>query len=146
MSYTVFLPHVQGGGGKPGRTTQVLALVNAMREGAGRHRLRHDDGLARAAQLHAEDMRDRDYLDHDSPERPWTERIAEHYPDWAALGEVIGASAPTAEVMVQAWMDSEPHRQIILSEHFEDAGVGYAEGGTYGTYYVIDFGRRKHAD
>lgn len=41
-------------------------------------------------------------------------------------------------------MDSEPHRLIILSDQFDEAGAGYAEGGgRYGNYYVIDFGRRK---
>lgn len=148
MSYTVFLPQVQGDGDAPvGMTDQVLLLVNALREGAGLHRLHHDADLARAAQLHAEDMRDRDYFSHDSPGQPWYERIAAHYKNWAALGEVIGAQAATAEDMVQAWMDSQPHRLIILSAQFEDAGVGYAEGGgQYGNYYVIDFGRKKRAD
>lgn len=106
--------------------------------------MRHNVGLARAAQLHAEDMRDQDYFSHDSLDRPWYVRVAEHYPDWQTLGEVIGAQAATAAAIVQAWMDSEPHRAIILSEKFEDAGVGYAEGGgRYGNYYVVDFGRRN---
>ena len=145
MSYTVFLPQVQGGGGTE-RTAQVLALVNALREGAGLLTLRHDADLSKAAQLHAEDMRDRDYFAHDSPEQKWHERVAAHYKNWAALGEVIGAQAATAEGMVQAWIESEPHRLILTSVEFEDAGVGYAEGGgRYGNYYAIDFGRRRHA-
>lgn len=101
MSYTVFLPFVQGEA-MPGRTAQVMSLVNARRAEAGLPWLSHHAGLAKPAQLHAEDMRDRDYFDHDSPEQKWHERIADHYPNWATLGEVIGAQAPTAESMVQA--------------------------------------------
>jgi uncharacterized protein YkwD len=53
------------------------------------------------------------------------------------------AAAPAA--IVQAWMNSPPHRAIILTAAFRDVGVGIAAGapqGGPGQTYTLDVGRR----
>ena len=67
--------------------------------------------------------------------------------DWS-LGEDIGwgtGSESTAAAMVRAWMNSPPHRRIILDRGFRDIGVGVASGVPIageagGATYVIDLG------
>lgn len=40
-------------------------------------------------------------------------------------------------------MKSAGHRANILSIVFQDMGVGYAAGGHYGEYWVVNFGAKK---
>ena len=48
--------------------------------------------------------------------------------------------------IVQAWMDSPPHRENILSSDFEEIGLGIVTGVPFssnaGATYTTDFGRR----
>jgi uncharacterized protein YkwD len=70
------------------------------------------------------------------------------------LGWGTGASFSTPTGMVAAWMESPPHREIILTAGFAEAGVavtpsvpamltGSAGAGTPGATYAIEFATRK---
>jgi uncharacterized protein YkwD len=67
--------------------------------------------------------------------------------DWA-LGEDIGwgtGSASTPASMFRAWMDSPPHRRVILDRTFRELGVGVTPGVPVpaegdGATFVLDFG------
>jgi hypothetical protein len=52
--------------------------------------------------------------------------------------------------IVQAWMDSPPHRENILSSEFEEIGLGIVTGVPFssnaGATYTTDFGRRTPSD
>ena len=60
---------------------------------------------------------------------------------WGAGAGVTPASR------VSAWMHSPPHRWILLSPGFRDAGIGIAAGvpggSARGFTYVAAFGRRR---
>ena len=66
----------------------------------------------------------------------------------ATTGQNIGWGAgadATPEAIVRAWMNSPPHRRIILTAAFREAGVGVAaslpamlERGTSGATYTLD--------
>jgi uncharacterized protein YkwD len=62
---------------------------------------------------------------------------------WATAGDA------TPLGMVTAWMNSPPHRQIILSGAFRDLGVGVTAAlpsvlgqGSEGAIYAVEFGAR----
>ncbi len=64
------------------------------------------------------------------------------------IGWATGADATPAGI-VAAWMDSPPHRQIILTAEFRDVGVGVAPAapaafaaGQPGATYTAEFGAR----
>jgi uncharacterized protein YkwD len=72
---------------------------------------------------------------------------------WAA-GENIGwgtGTLSTAESMVQAWMNSPPHRENVLDSSFREIGLGIALGvpsgsdSGLGATYTTDFGLRELA-
>ncbi|HEY8664738.1 MAG TPA: CAP domain-containing protein [Propionibacteriaceae bacterium] len=44
--------------------------------------------------------------------------------------------------VMASWMNSAGHRANILNCALTELGVGYATGGTYGSYWTQDFGTR----
>lgn len=48
----------------------------------------------------------------------------------------------TPKEMVDAWMDSPPHRAAILSSTFKEMGAGFQNRGDKG-FYTADFGLRR---
>jgi len=115
---------------------ETLRQINQQRKAENLKLLHIHQSLCRAAREHAEDMAANDYFAHGA----WVERIRRHYPNYRAIAENIAAGYDTVESVVAAWMASDGHRKNILSTWFQDCGIGYAQGGSYGHYWVIDFG------
>lgn len=85
--------------------------------------------LQTAARLHSWDMSVSGYFDHDScnGRTPWQRAAAQGY---AATGETIGGAYPSPAAMVDGWMNSSGHCNILMSGSRTEVGVGYAnEGG-----------------
>ncbi|MEU8764465.1 CAP domain-containing protein [Streptomyces sp. NPDC048659] len=118
---------------------QVLSLANSERRKAGCDPLRSDGKLRKAAQRHADDMSDREYYAHNSPEgRTPGERITAAGYDWSTWGENIFRGPHTAAEAVQGWMKSEGHRKNILNCAFKEVGVGVSLADN-GPWWVQDF-------
>ena len=127
---------------------QVLDLVNAERQQRQLPALRLAPGLADAARLHARDLAEDGYLEHDSFDRSdggltrtcaWAERVRRFAPDRNRLAENIAAGASTPRDVVEGWMKSPVHRDNVLGAGFTELGVGYWPGGPSGFYWVADF-------
>jgi uncharacterized protein YkwD len=119
----------------------VRCLVNEQRAARGLDPLKRDADLAQAARGHASDMTAREYFSHVS-------RNGEHLGDrlrdagygrpgdgWYA-GEALGwGTGPraTPASLVQAFLDSPPHRRILLSERYQEIGVGASLGAPEST-------------
>ncbi len=99
--------------------------------------------LATAAQGHATDMATHNYFDHNSQDgrTPW-QRIAAAGYSGSALAENIAAGQSTPQAVVAGWLQSPGHCANIMNARLKDLGVGYAQGGSYGSYWVQDFGAR----
>ena len=132
--YTVYAPQVTAAP----TVADVLYRVNIARMAHGLAPLTRHDGLATSAQRWAEHLRDTNTFEHGA----WAERISEYYAHWRTIGENLAAGYVTAQDAVDGWMDSDGHRANILNAEFEEAGVGYAAGGYYRHYYVMDYGAR----
>ncbi|MGI9860177.1 CAP domain-containing protein [Moorella naiadis] len=119
---------------------QVIDLVNAERAKAGLKALAADPRLARAARLKAEDMRDHNYFSHESPTYgSFANLLQQSGISFRTAGENIAAGYRTPAAVVAAWMNSPGHRSNILNANFTAIGVGYAAGGSYGTYWAQEF-------
>jgi uncharacterized protein YkwD len=105
-----------------------------------------DDDLARAASLHAEDMADRKYFDHDTPDgRSFVDRIEATAYDGYAAGENIAMGFQSAEAVMAGWLDSPGHCVNVMDPDFVHVGLGFASRSEAGytlptTYWVQDFG------
>lgn len=120
---------------------QILTRVNAERAKAGCKAVVLDPRLTAAAAGHAQDMATNDYFSHTSRDgRTFVDRIkAQGYP--VPRSENIAAGQPTVTAVMDAWMASAGHRANILDCTAVAMGAASAKGGTYGIYWVQDFGR-----
>ncbi|MEU6889931.1 sigma-70 family RNA polymerase sigma factor [Streptomyces viridosporus] len=109
-------------GGTP--AAQVLALTNTERAEAGCGPVTFDDRLARAAQLHSEDMSANDYFSHTGQNgSSFVDRAkAQGHPSPGA--ENIARGQSSAASVMEAWMNSPGHRANILNCSLKTLGVG----------------------
>jgi uncharacterized protein YkwD len=126
----------------------VLCLVNKKRAAHGLGALKLDKRIQTAAGRHARDMQKHHYFDHQRPGGPdLTARL--HRAGWygRAWGENIaygcGASG-TPRATVRMWMNSPPHRSIMLSGTYRQGGIGVTDGAPCGSgaMWVLDVGRK----
>lgn len=131
-------PQEPAGGGSE-REQEVIDLTNAERADAGCDPLRADARLYEAAALHSDDMVERDYFDHVSPDGDGPGERAERagYESWG--GENIAWGYRDAAAVVEGWMDSPGHRANILNCDFVAIGVGEAASDD-GPYWTQTFG------
>ncbi|MFG2769961.1 CAP domain-containing protein [Streptomyces sp. NPDC048350] len=133
-----------GGGGKAAQfVEQVVALANTEREKAGCSPLRADGRLHESAQAHADDMADRDYYGHTTPEgRDAGDRITAAGYTWSSWAENIHRGPKTPVEAMEDWMKSDGHRRNILNCSFKDVGVGVTLTSN-GPWWVQNFGVRR---
>ncbi|MFC3995504.1 CAP domain-containing protein [Nocardiopsis sediminis] len=120
-------PAPGGGSGASALAQEVVTLTNAEREAAGCGPMRVDDDLTQASQLHSEDMAERDYMAHDTPEGigPAERALEAGYTAWS--GENVAAGYTSAEAVMEGWMNSPGHRANILNCDNTAIGVGESD-------------------
>jgi len=102
--------------------------------------------LTQAARRHSRDMADHNFTSHTGSDgSAGGQRMQEAGYSWTTWGEIIGwGFGGDTGSMVNWWMNSPPHRSIILSSSFTDFGVGYARNpnSDWRHYWTVNFGRR----
>ncbi len=138
------------------RSAALLCVIGAERGARGLAPVSESPQLSLAAQRHADDMVARAFFAHVTPggttlaERVLATGYIRNRRTWA-LGEAIAwAQDPldTATRLVRAWLNSPPHRAILLDRSFRDVGIGVTPGLTdgsagVGATAVLDFGFRS---
>lgn len=136
----------------------VVESLNEERNDRGLATLDASDGLAAVGRSHSRDMYERDFYAHENPdgEQPWdraasagvqecedggqyaSENIhrGETYVTQSSLGAdesyFIDNSETMAEYLFTGWMASDGHRENMLMERWDYAGVGiYLEDGEF---------------
>lgn len=125
-------------------TQRLAAEINAERMARGHPRLPDSEKLARAAWIQADQMAKRDTLAHVLPGSPYPTlgaRInAVGYPAvWA--GETLAAGYSDPGKLVQAWLASGSHREVLLSRTPSEFGIALALTPGGRPYYSVVFGR-----
>ncbi len=119
---------------------RVLELTNDIRAEHNLTPLVWDDTLASLAKEHCEDMADRGYFSHNTPEgKSPFDRMKEAGIRYVYAGENIAAGHYSPEEAVNSWMKSEGHRENILNPNYKSLGVSFARGGSYGIYWAQEF-------
>jgi len=123
---------------------QIVQLVNLERTARGLAPLRVNPLLTWIAEQYACEMIERDFFAHVNPytgEGPG-DRAAKVGYVYAMLGENLAAGQQTPQEAMADWMEStEGHRENILHSAWEEIGVGVRLGGSYGIYWVQEFGK-----
>ena len=118
--------------------TKVVELTNEQRRKNGLKNLVPDTALSNVAQEKSNDMQAKKYFSHTSPTygSPF-DMMRDFGVTYQSAGENIAMGQPTAEEVVNAWMNSEGHRKNILSPNFTHIGVGHTGTGNYWTQMFI---------
>lgn len=135
----------------------TLCLLNQLRAAYHLLPLRSNHELQAVATTQVRGMVRHDYFNDNSPSGQTPGTLIEAIPYGAHAASLSTAqdlgwgtlSDATPAGMVAAWMNSPPHREIILTGEFRDAGVGVAPTvpaivghGERGATYAVEFAAR----
>ena len=110
----------------------LLSSTNSARSQNSVKSLKINSKLAAAAQAKANDMANRNYWSHNTPEgkSPWTFVVAKGY-SYQKLGENLAAGFSNEQATVNGWMGSAPHKENLLDSAFSEVGFGWANNANY---------------
>ncbi len=114
------------------RQTNNLVALNEVRE------------LVNAAHDHSQDMATRESMSHTGSDGSDPgQRITRANYSWSAHGEIVGFGFAAASAVVDAWMNSPIHREVIMTPVFRDFGAGLVYSRDGEPYWTVNFGLRK---
>jgi uncharacterized protein YkwD len=128
------------------------ALIEELNDARAQHglaRLRAHRGLSRAADAHTGDMLRADFFDHPSSDGTPFDRRVRRFADVGTVGETLASLQRRdggAATVVQMWLDSPPHRAIVLRGEFRSVGVARrwgTLGGSGSAVVTADFASRR---
>lgn len=125
-------------------SARLVDLTNKDRASDTLAQLTVSPSLTAAAQAKADDMAEKGYFAHTSPEGldSWHWFKQEDY-SFAYAGENLAVDFTDSDDVNQAWLDSPTHRANILNGHFTEIGIATAKGTFEGhstTFVVQMFG------
>lgn len=113
----------------PGATDSFGAALNSERAASGLAPVSRNTRLTAAAQAHAQDMAARGYLAHTSPDGvSYTARMRAHGYRNCLAAEAISRGIRSTGHALQSWMDSPPHRSLLMHPQVQEYGVGESGG------------------
>ncbi|KAI9594533.1 hypothetical protein BDF19DRAFT_414580 [Syncephalis fuscata] len=97
--------------------------------------------LNRSAQKHTVDQAQMHEMTHTGSDgsRP-SQRVRRVGYNYRAVGECVAFGYETEEEVMRAWMNSPPHKAIILDRTYRELGIGYARSADSVPYWTMDFG------
>ena len=117
---------------------QVVELTNQERTKNGLPALKLDVELSKVARDKSKDMQTKNYFSHTSPTYGSPFDMMKAYGvSYKAAGENIAMGQRSPEEVVQAWMNSQGHRENIMNPNFTHIGVGHVATGNYWTQMFI---------
>lgn len=127
---------------------EVLRLTNEFRKEKKLKPLSLDQTLAKAADVHSENMAKQDFFSHTGKDnsKPW-ERAQKLGYESGYVGENIAAGYSSAKAVVDGWKNSPGHRANMLNPNYNEIGVGhyYLQNDTgkvnYNHYWTQKFGK-----
>lgn len=122
----------------------IVSQTNQARAEVGLPSLVVSESLQRASHIHAENMARLNRISHVLPESSaptLADRARAVGYEFAALAENLAFNYTTPSLAVEGWLNSDGHRQNILSDEYTEIGVAIARNAIGQPYYVQVFGR-----
>ncbi len=113
-------------------TQGLLNATNQRRAAAGVANLSANSKLNQAAQAKANDMANRNYWAHNTPEGspPWTFITNAGY-SYDKAGENLACGFDESSDVVTGWYNSSSHKENLLHPSYKDVGFGIANASNY---------------
>ena len=110
----------------------LLSGTNSQRSSNGQSGLSLNGQLNAAAQAKAQDMVNRDYWSHNTPDgqQPWIFIDAQGY-NYQKAGENLAYGFSTSNETIIGWMNSPSHRANLLDSAFTEVGFGFANSANF---------------
>ncbi len=122
----------------------TLDAINGVRADHGLPPLVPNEALTQAARYHANDLADHNLTGHTSSNgMSPLDRLDGVCYHWMGMGEIAGYGyGGDVDRMMDGWMNSPGHRDIILSPHYTEFGGGFATNSSsdYKNYWTVVFG------
>jgi len=121
---------------------EVLQLINLERADLDLPPVVLNPVLTKVASEYACRMIDHNFFLHQDPETGAGpgDRAREAEYLFYAVGENLAAGQATAAEVMDVWMESPAHREIILDNRWQEVGIAVRFGGEYSIYWVQEFG------
>ncbi|HEX9310681.1 MAG TPA: CAP domain-containing protein [Gemmatimonadaceae bacterium] len=131
--------------GYRGTEAHIFDLINAERRRQGLRPLVFNERLDRMAKIQADNMARFQKMAHTLPDAslPTLGDRARYvgYP-YGRIAENVALGYPSAETVVEGWMNSSGHRRNILDHEVAETGIAIARSSAGGLYYCQVFGRQ----
>lgn len=128
-------------------SSNLVQMLNQERESLGLNSLAENDQLEKAAFLKAQDMLQKDYFSHQSPEgkSPWYWIKATDY-NYQYAGENLAIGFLDSQEVYQEWKNSPSHNANLFNPNYKEIGIAVLKGDFQGneTFVVVQlFGSPK---
>lgn len=115
---------------------ELISLINKEREKNNLPAFEIDEALQNVARLKAQDIVDNNYFSHISPTygSPF-EMLKSHNISYKTASENIAGNSSTSKAL-ESWLNSESHRNNILSNDYNYTGIAVVDSIAYGKIIV----------
>lgn len=128
-----------------GSVSRIFDLINVERRRRGLRALVFNAQLDQMARIQATNMAYFQKMAHVIPQAQLpalNDRARSVQYPYAEIAENVALGYPSAEAVVQGWMNSPGHRANILNPGVVETGISIARSAAGGLYYCQVFGRR----
>lgn len=110
----------------------LLSATNSQRASNGAGALTNNSKLNASAQAKANDMVNRDYWSHNTPDghEPWVFIDTQGYA-YAKAGENLAYGFSTSNATIIGWMNSPSHKANLIDTAFTEVGFGFANSSNF---------------
>jgi uncharacterized protein YkwD len=125
--------------------SRIFGLINAERKHQGLPALVYNPQLDRMAKIQARNMARFQKMAHVLPNADLptlVDRSQYVGYSYGRIAENVALGYPSAETVVDGWMNSKGHRANILNREVIETGIGIARSTAGGLYYCQVFGRQ----
>ena len=120
---------------------EVLVRINQIRQAHGLSTLSENGYITDAARNHSADMAAQEAMSHTGSDGSGPgDRMTWAGYSWSAYGEIVAYGYNTPQTVVDAWMNSPAHRDVILYGVFQEFGAGLIYSSSGRPYWTVDFG------
>ncbi|MEA1980300.1 MAG: CAP domain-containing protein [candidate division Zixibacteria bacterium] len=120
----------------------IFENINVERQKENIPSLVINETLMHIAEIRVNDMINNDYFSHQDPNglMPWDIAIQENY-NYQIIGENLALDWIQTESAINAWMESDTHKENILNTKFNETGIAIISNNSH-TIIVQIFGLR----
>jgi uncharacterized protein YkwD len=125
-----------------GWSEELLDLINDFRTERGLWPVTQDAVLSQIAGDYAQRMIEDGFFGHVHPQTGSTvgARAEQAGYEFWKVGENLAAGHISPRQVFDAWRSSPAHEANLLDPEWQDVGIGIRAGGSYGLYFVAEFG------